>query len=174
MRLPDLITEYQRNYLPKFKCELRWYANRPTLRDAIDLAARARWKEGKKLSHQWHIKNETLQIAASKLILIERQLVSSTTFNDIIERVEANIRSIWGIGSLTIYDTSLRIGAKIGNFPTEVYLHAGAKDGARKLLGETYIRGKQKISKSSFSRHFEILKPCEIENFLCVMRKQLQ
>jgi hypothetical protein len=38
-----------------------------------------------------------------------------------------------GIGELYVYDTALRIGAKLGVFPEKVYLHAGARIGVRNL-----------------------------------------
>jgi hypothetical protein len=40
---------------------------------------------------------------------------------------------VTGIGELYVYDTALRIGAKLGVFPEKVYLHAGTRIGVRNL-----------------------------------------
>jgi hypothetical protein len=47
------------------------------------------------------------------------------------------IRPIPGIGELAVYDTALRIGARLGLEPAKVYLHAGTRAGA-KALGLAY------------------------------------
>ncbi|MEK7411500.1 MAG: hypothetical protein AAB327_09000, partial [Actinomycetota bacterium] len=38
------------------------------------------------------------------------------------------------LGPLYVYDTALRIGAKKGQMPKVVYLHAGTREGAKKLV----------------------------------------
>jgi hypothetical protein len=51
-------------------------------------------------------------------------------FGDLFHLVGAALDSIHGLGELYVYDTSLRIGAKLNLFPDRVYLHAGTRLGA--------------------------------------------
>ena len=77
---------------------------------------------------------------------------------------------IKGIGPLTCYDTAQRIGAKIRLFPEHIYLHAGTKTGAEKLLGK---RLKVKfINKTDLPNPFHNanLTNAEIEDILCIYK----
>lgn len=100
---------------------------------------------------------------------IER-LSTIATFEELIEEVEK--LKIKGIGDLTIYDTATMIGASNGVYPQKVYLHAGAKTGA-KALG---VKGAV-VDKSVFVAlcpAFDKLTPMQIEDFLCIYKSHLQ
>ncbi len=93
-------------------------------------------------------------------------------FNELYKTIKAEADKFYGIGRLTTYDTATCIAFEQGIYPKDVYLHAGAADGA-KTLG---IRG-TKASKTQFvaiCKAFEMLEPAQIEDFLCIYKKQLQ
>lgn len=47
--------------------------------------------------------------------------------------IDTALETIPGLGELYVYDTTLRIGAKLNLFPDKVYLHAGTRLGATAL-----------------------------------------
>jgi len=50
-------------------------------------------------------------------------------FDELYELIEKLVGNINGTGELYIYDTSLRIGAKLGIEPNKIYLHRGTREG---------------------------------------------
>lgn len=82
-----------------------------------------------------------------------------------------NKNDIKGIGELLIYDTATCIGCPKKLYPQSVYLHAGAKDGAKQIGIEGTI-----INKETFIEKypaFEQLSELEIEDFLCIYKFDL-
>ena len=75
------------------------------------------------------------------------------------------------IGALALYDIALRIGAFLGREPELVYLHAGARTGAR-ALGLS-CRGRHALAPNEFPKEFARLLPCEIEDCLCIYKIDL-
>lgn len=93
-------------------------------------------------------------------------------FDTLYNAVKKEADTFYGIGKLSTYDTATCIGFEQGVLPDKVYLHAGAAEGA-KALG---IRG-SKAEKGQFvaiCNAFEALEPAQIEDFLCIYKKQLQ
>jgi hypothetical protein len=84
--------------------------------------------------------------------------------------VERRIRPIAGIGPLTVYDTALRIGAKLGIKPNRVYLHAGTTIGARALGLDAVAPSLDPTELPSELRHLELY---EVEDFLCIFKSRL-
>ncbi|HQM80509.1 MAG TPA: hypothetical protein PLX02_02700 [Syntrophorhabdaceae bacterium] len=72
-----------------------------------------------------------------------------------------------GIGELAVYDTALRIGAFLRIEPSKVFLHAGTRTGARALGLETSA---EFLEVSSVPSEFQVLKPSEIEDVLCIYK----
>lgn len=100
------------------------------------------------------------------------ELKKKDHFDKLYRAIKTEADKFYGIGKLTTYDTATCIGFEQGLFPTAVYLHAGAAEGA-KALG---IRG-TKVSKEQFvaiCKAFDMLEPAQIEDFLCIYKKQLQ
>src|SRR5262249_51982407 len=90
------------------------------------------------------------------------------TFGELLELVGHAVGRISGIGELTIYDTALRIGGKLGLEPDVVYLHAGTREGAR-VFG---LDGAS-VPLSKFPPAFRGLKPREVEDCLCIYKRDL-
>lgn len=94
-----------------------------------------------------------------------------TDFESIIRNVESCADKFYGIGDLTIYDTATMIGCPINVYPEVVYLHAGTADGAKALgiLGKTATKEQFVEVCDAFGK----LEPIQIEDFLCIYKKQL-
>lgn len=60
----------------------------------------------------------------------EPQIRSCQTFRQLRELIKSAAMEVPKIGELTVYDTAVRIGAKLALAPQDVYLHAGTKKGA--------------------------------------------
>jgi len=77
-----------------------------------------------------------------------------------------------GVGELTIYDTANRIGAHLGLKPEHIYLHAGTKKGAEKLLGHR-IKAKH-INAHDLPPAFQnkALSNAALEDILCIYKDQ--
>jgi len=103
------------------------------------------------------------------------EIKSCKSFTELLNLIESIIGNISGIGELYLYDTSLRIGAKLELFPKVVYLHRGTRIGAKKLAEAKKLGYdlKQKfLSCDKFPKELQELKPLEIEGFLCIYRNQ--
>lgn len=86
-------------------------------------------------------------------------------FDELHERVREEIGSIGGIGRLMVYDTALRIGAKLSLAPKRVYLHSGTRAGARNLGLDWRA---DSLAVSDVPRALRELEPREIEDVLCI------
>lgn len=106
------------------------------LHKAIKYAALAIDEHGKKHPHQYRRKKLTLKNFANALQKIEKKIYRAETFDELHSIVSAASANISDIGSLTIYDTAVRIGANpnINLSPEVIYLHAGTRKGAEGLL----------------------------------------
>ena len=93
------------------------------------------------------------------------------SFEELFLFVKELVNPIKGAGELYIYDTTLRIGAKMNFLPTKIYLHAGTRVGAR-ALG---FSGKLKyLDKQDLPAEFNELEPYEIEDLLCIFKSDLE
>ena len=104
-----------------------------------------------------------------------KRFEAANTFDEIMKIITDVIRKeypIWkGIGELTTYDISVRIGAYKKKFPDKIYLHCGAKEGAwilldRKRLGKFIIIKDLPISLQESGWNED-----QIETFLCYLNK---
>ena len=148
------------------------YYDQQTLNDAIRIAALCVLPGGKRYGHQWCIKQSALDESKRRLLGVQDKIKMWRDFEDLRGFVDSTIRAIRGIGDLTIYDTSLRIGAKLGLYPKAVYLHRGVISGA-KALGLNY-RQKSIPIKDIPEPISNNLEPYEIEDFLCICKGELR
>ncbi|UCF80445.1 MAG: hypothetical protein JSV08_08010, partial [Acidobacteriota bacterium] len=131
--LSRIVNHYIRRWQKPAEEELRHFSSQPTLEKAIELAALARGPNGEKLFHQWRIPVSVLKKSHQCLSAAIQEIRSARPFEELHELILKKIGSIDGIGELAVYDTALRIGAKLRLEPSEVFLHAGVRDGARNL-----------------------------------------
>ncbi|MEW6241261.1 MAG: hypothetical protein AB1564_10685 [Chloroflexota bacterium] len=171
MNQKAIVRKYISSIRPLVQAELDWFKSQPSLSKAVKNAGLAINSEGKRYSHQRRIKRGLLprveKILSKNIKAIER----CSSFDELFDLIDVLLMPVDGIEELYVYDTSLRIGAKLNLFPTKVYLHAGTRDGA-KALG---LNGKQKTVKpSDLPNDYHILKPHEIEDVLCIFKDELK
>lgn len=170
MKPEVIIRTYTTQIRPRVNEELNWFRQQPTLSDALRLAALAINSKGKRYSHQRRLSKTVLEQARDILLVNEKEICQSQDFDDLFVLLERLLLPVKGFGELYVYDTALRIGAKIGVFPKRVYLHAGTRVGA-KALG---FDGKAKMLEvSQLPEWLQQLQPQEIEDVLCIFKDKL-
>jgi len=133
MNLSSIALAYIRDIRPQAQAELEWFRQQPTLESAIEHAALAINRKGKKYSHQWRLNKLSLEEARQILMMNSKAISQAKDFDDLFALVEGLCERISGIGELYIYDTSLRMGGKLNKMPTKIYLHRGTRGGAQAL-----------------------------------------
>lgn len=109
-------------------------------------------------------------ILAAKTALLAVDSSVCISFDDLYDLVAATIGPIPGIGELAIYDTAHRLGAYLQLSPKFVYVHAGVRAG----LGALKIdHRRQKIAVSELPPAFQRLRPEQVEDCLCIYKRQL-
>ena len=168
MTLDEIVNAYIRTQRPHTGAEMEDFANEPSPSVAIRRAALCELKRGKRHDHQRRIPKWLLEQVETKLQAIRRSLSNAPNFDALHRLVEQEIGDMKGIGALTVYDISHRIGAYFGKAPERVYLHAGVRVGARALGigGDSFD---PKILPKPFAR----LAPSEIEDCLCIYKDEL-
>jgi hypothetical protein len=174
----DVVRDYFADGGAKGSGEMEWFGCRPTtLTAAIERACLSRMPAGKgkggrqvRHPHQRRIPEATLREASHRLAVITNEVQSCRDFLNLHSLVKATISPIRGIGKLAIYDFSHRIGVFLGTEPTTVYLHRGARKGARALGLKTK---RESIPINEFPKAFLRLTAAQIEDVLCIYRVTL-
>lgn len=104
------------------------------------------------------------------LLAAEEQLASAKSFDALHALVESLILNIRGVGELMVYDTTVRLAAYRGLEPTDVYLHAGTRAGARALGVDHRARS---IPRRSLPAPLRRLPATELEDILCIYKDVL-
>ena len=163
--LDAIVRAYLREHQPCLQAQLRSFAEEATVLSAVSRAALARSPDGKKYSHQHRLKLATLQEVQRRLLDLD--LEGIRTFDELYNAIEGTVGSITGVGELMVYDTALRIGAKLGLEPERVYLHSGTRQGARVLR----LRSKEcSLAPTELPLALRALRPHEVEDCLCIYK----
>lgn len=171
LTLGALVFYYIDKHRDRMKKYFRYY-DQQTLNNAIRIAALSILPGGKRHRHQKRRTQSALDESARRLLDVQDKIKMCKNFEDLRELVDSIIRTVRDIGPLTIYDISLRIGAKLGLYPKVIYLHSGAKVGA-KALGLNYRQKSLSIEDipEPISSNLE---PYEIEDFFCICKEELK
>lgn len=158
--------------------ELERFQAMKTLKEAVRAAAGCRREDGKVYPHQrrnWRFWPDSMRQAAMTYAARSEEFRACKSFNDILAlvgkiAVEMNRD---GLGELYCYDVAFRIGAKLNLFPTRVYLHAGTRKGAERLLGRR-LRNVESLDLSEFNAYpnLQQWEPWQVENILCGYAKR--
>jgi hypothetical protein len=141
------------------------------LKSAIEYAALAINSKGKRYSHQCRLKKAALEKAQQALLMNSEAIGQAKSFDDLFSLVETIVEPIEGLAELYVYDTSLRIGARLHLLPNRVYLHRGTRDGAQALGFD----GRAKVLEmSEIPLELRQLEPHEIEDVLCIFKADLE
>lgn len=171
MKLKAIVRIYIRRVRPRAEAEVDWFRQQPSIGRAIEIAALAVNRHGKRYSHQRRLKKATLEQALCVLSDETRAMMLARSFDDLFRLIDSVLKPIPGIGELYVYDTSLRIGAKLNLLPSKVYLHAGTRLGAR-ALG---LNGSAAtIEVPALPHAFGALRPHEIEDVLCIFKDEFK
>jgi hypothetical protein len=171
MNLETIVRLYIQRIRPRAQAELAWFVRQATLRETIRCAALAVNSYGKRYSHQRRIKRAAMAQAHAILSGARPRIKKCTDFASLFRLIAAALEHVPGIGELYIYDTSLRIGAKLGILPEKVYLHAGTRTGARNLGLDV---AKSTIRMAYLPSALRVLKPHEVEDVLCIFKDELK
>ncbi|MFZ0885038.1 MAG: hypothetical protein WAN14_16675 [Candidatus Acidiferrales bacterium] len=162
--------DYSDNCSREDKEELGYFSGQRNLRTAIHVAAQATI-DGKRHPHQRRIHGNMLKAFGHALSRKSKELHACKSFPELMNISEKVAKGFWKHSKLTVYDTTLRIGAYRGIMPDRIYLHAGVKDGA-KALGFSGSPGF--LMRNQLPKEFQELEPWEIEHCLCLYKKQLK
>jgi hypothetical protein len=151
---------------------LTYCKNQNNLSDAIYFAAISENHLGKRHSHQYRLKKMDMLIFAEKLKSHEIQIKNAETFDVLFKLIQNIGFKLNGIGEMLIYDAAERIGLFLNLFPDKIYLHAGTRIGAEKMLGKI---NSNTISKAKLPEPFKSsnLSCTEIEDILCMYKNRL-
>ena len=168
--LKEIVQDYLTDCSREAKEELAYFGGQRDLPTAIRVAAQAT-VNGKRHPHQRRIPGDTLKAFGHALSRKSKQLRACKSFLELMQISEKVSKGFWDHSGLTVYDTTLRIGAHLGILPARIYLHAGVKEGA-KALGFSGKPGS--LMRSQLPKEFQELEPWEIEHCLCLYKKQLK
>jgi hypothetical protein len=166
--LRELVRDHEKVHRPGAESERRFFASL-SIGKAIEHAARATNGDRKRFDHQRRIKRTAIASALQVLSGAVPLLVACKSFDELHATVERLVGDIYGIGELYIYDTALRIGARLRLFPDRIYLHAGTREGARNL-GLNVSR--KTLARSELPEVLQSLSASELEDFLCIYKAE--
>jgi hypothetical protein len=170
--LERIVEHYQKWYRPKSEAELDCFRRQTTLASAVALASVAEDDRGRRFSHQRRLKTPDLARSQRKLLANVASVEQQKSFARLHERLEKLVGHLSGLGELYLYDTGLRIGAKLGLMPQAVYLHAGTRVGATEL-GIKFEKNQRALFLSEVPAPLRTLAAHEIEDVLCIYKKVL-
>ena len=185
VKLKELVTSYEKNYGKHEEWKLSDFRNQS--KPLADLIRDAVWGKEPNLnrdSHQYRIPKKTLEEMEEELLKPEiiKELMKCKTFDEIFTMIY--VLKTPNFGPLSVYDTSLRLGAIIQLYPDVIYLHRGALDGARALLGKEVLHRHAKyfcndkeypyITKEILPLELHCWEPYHIENFLCINKSKFK
>lgn len=127
----------------------------------------------KRHPHQYLLRRGLPQRAVEALGAVESELRNAATFDELFKIVRCAFQRYPGLGELAIYDAADRLRHRLGLRSVDtVYLHRGARDGARVLLGRFQRGQSQRIERSLLPAPLHERCPHEIEDILCVYKDQ--
>jgi hypothetical protein len=183
--LEHLVSIYNRNMAGYEEWKLSDFRNKSKpLEELIKDAVYGLLPTCKQDSHQSQISRDIIKEMQTRLLApaVIEELKDCKSFIEIFNLVFR--LKISGFSSLCVYNTALRIGAIFGLYPNEyIFLHAGALEGARNLLGRTkldtitqYYENDPKypyISKTCLPKELQVLDAHHLENLFCRLKERL-
>jgi hypothetical protein len=168
----EIVDLYIHEHRVDARKEMQGFESERSPSEAIRRAALCLTEDNKRHSHQRRIPRALLEQVEERLQEVKRYLAKATDFDALHKLVDKEIRQIKGIGPLTVYDITHRIGAYYRKAPEYVYLHAGTRIGAAifGIKGESFD---PKIPKK-LPKEYSCLSPAEIEDCLCIYKDKLK
>jgi len=167
--LAQIVADYRRSRARR-PDELGWFHERTSFSEALLAAATATGCGEKRFPHQRRLKRTALQDAHRRLAAGARELQICSSFDALHQTIIRLTAGVHGIGALYHYDTALRLGAYLGQYPLCVYLHAGTREGACALLPG--IKG-DRLELQDLPPALRTLEPYQVEDVLCIYKKAI-
>lgn len=169
-KLREIIAHYKSEKSCTQELWIQHTLNQPNLRKAIEVAAQCIDEDNKRHPHQYRIPLKVLQATQEELLLLSGKIKKVQSFDELYNLI--NALDVYGLGELTRYDIATRIGAFLNLYPDRIYLHAGTRVGAKRLLGKIQ---KPYLIKTDLPTPFQAksLSCAEIEDILCIYKDQL-
>lgn len=148
-----------------------WCGESMSVSEAIRRACRSKRPNGKHHNHQSKVASIALTGLEQALLTHRRHVEHADSFDELyvlIDRVKPP-----GIGPVTTYDVTTRIGAYLNLEPTSVYLHAGVRAGVRLLMDRGHMARNwcgDIVPVTKFPASMRTMSADEIEDFLCTYR----
>lgn len=121
------------------------------------------------------IKPDVLKEMKTRILKRIGDLVKAKTFDELMSIIESE--KVPGFGELAIYDTTMRIASFLKLEPDKVYLHAGTREGMKKLEERGLVPPGSSKRKAVPVEHLpeplKKLRPAETEHLLCWGKGQL-
>lgn len=167
--LSKIIRAYRRLKRSKPDTWIEYSKKQKTLSLAIQCAANSVNELGKRHHHQRRLKKADLNYFGVILKANEKDIHNCTDFDSLYTLIFTLKPK--GIGELTAYDTAIRIGAYMNLWPDRIYLHAGTRVGATKLVGKL---SEKTITKSILPIPLKNsdLDCYELEDLLCIYKNE--
>jgi len=168
-RLSNIIKVYKKYKDGNPDSWIEFAKSQINLKGAIRVSSLSINQDNRRNPHQYRLEQKTLDATCDELLLIERKLKVAKTFDELYKLIMSI--DVFGLGPLTRYDIATRIGAYLKLYPDRIYLHAGTRTGAKKLLGK--VEG-EFILKGDLPKPFRVhdLQCSEIEDILCIFKDQ--
>lgn len=115
--------------------------------------------------------SKLLEELAAKLEALRPRLKRCKEFHSLYQLVQGVAESVGGLGPLSIYDTSLRLGSNLTISPEKIYLHSGTLAGYKILVNE---KVEEEFVNRNVFRSIPLLgsmEPKYIEDILCIYKK---
>jgi hypothetical protein len=172
--LKIVIAHYRRGDAQRAELANWWGAEGLPFAEAIDRAARARLPNGKRHPHQYRLSQSTLDLCATRLKENAPHLRAQPSFAELFMSISEIYEKILGAGPLATYDTADRIAYALGFEPRVIFLHAGTRQGVRRLLGRPFRRGEAFVYFWDYLPDgMKVLSPREAEDVFCSYKKDL-
>jgi hypothetical protein len=171
LTLDTIVSDYIIHNRERATKENNFYKTQPNLDKAIEVAALCKLSNGKRHSHQRRIPASVLHQAWVSLRKNKGELEACKNFYDLIKVTTRQLGEVEGLGDLSIYDITHRIGIFLGLTPSAVYLHAGTREGA-KALGVGIHKNSARMIE--FPKAFQVLEPYEVEDCLCIYKDEIK
>jgi hypothetical protein len=165
----DVVDDYIHRYRDSAQAERQFFKN-CSFQRAIRYAGLCKRSDGKRHGHHQRRSKMTLIEVESVLQECAEEMRTCETFHDLSELIDGKICSIYDVGPLLVYDAATVIGAHLGLNPDRIYLHSGTAQGTKAILR---VRGRKTINRSELPSAFMRLRCCEIEDCLCIYKRDL-
>jgi len=169
-----IVADYLRGEVARALESAWWAAEGLAFATVVERAARAEIR-GVRHPHQRRLQARSLERGHAALKAIQTRLERAADFHELWSTVGAAYRPIHGLGELAIYDTAERLRHRLKLESAHViYLHSGARIGARRLAGGRLERecawGIQRVDVPAGLRN---LSTHQIEDILCIYKDDL-